>query len=94
MPQPWVLPLTHYDQWEPIAIVAGIFFLGQFLEGNFISPKLVGDRVGLNPVWMIFAILAGGAVAGLTGVLLAVPVAAILGVVIRFSFKEYRQAVK
>ena len=66
-----------------------MFLAGQFIEGNFITPRLIGNRVGLHPVWMIFALLAGGALFGLTGVLLAVPVAAIAGVLIRFALECY-----
>jgi predicted PurR-regulated permease PerM len=60
------------------------------LEGNFLTPKLVGDRVGLHPVWIIFALLAGGALFGFLGLLLAVPVAALIGVLVRFSIAQYR----
>jgi len=72
-----------------IAIVIGIFLLGQFLEGNFISPKLIGDRVGLHPVWVMFALLAFGTLFGFVGVLLAVPVAAVIGVLARFGLGRY-----
>ncbi len=72
-----------------IGIVAGIFILGQALEGNFLTPRLVGDRVGLHPVWVIFALLAGGVLAGFVGVLLAVPVAAVIGVLVRFLIGQY-----
>ena len=75
--------------WVSVAIVAGIFVFGQAVEGNYLSPKLVGDRVGLHPVWIMFALMAGGALFGFTGVLLAVPVAAIIGVLSRFFMKQY-----
>jgi len=81
--------LFQFEEWTRIAIVACIFFFGQFLEGNFITPKLVGDRVGLHPAWLIFALLAGGALFGFFGMLLAVPVAAAAGVLIRFSLDRY-----
>jgi predicted PurR-regulated permease PerM len=71
-------------------LVAVIFLVGQVLEGNFLTPKLVGDRVGLHPVWIIFALLAGGALFGFVGLLLAVPVAAVVGVLVRFSIGQYR----
>ncbi len=73
-----------------IALVALIFGLGQFIEGNLISPRLVGSRIHLHPVWMIFAILAGTALAGFLGTLLAVPVAAVIGVFLRFGLEQYR----
>jgi predicted PurR-regulated permease PerM len=75
--------------WVSVAVVAGIFVFGQAVEGNFLSPKLVGDRVGLHAVWVMFALMAGGALFGFTGLLLAVPVAAIIGVLCRFFMKEY-----
>lgn len=75
--------------WTSVAIVAAIFVLGQAVEGNYLSPKLVGDRVGLHAVWIMFALLAGGALFGFTGVLLAVPVAALIGVLCRFFMKHY-----
>lgn len=75
--------------WVSVAIVAGIFVFGQAVEGNYLSPKLVGDRVGLHAVWIIFALMAGGALFGFTGLLLAVPVAAIIGVLTRFFMKQY-----
>lgn len=79
----------QFDEWTRIAVVAGVFLIGQFIEGNFLTPKLVGDRVGLHPVWLIFALLAGGALFGFFGMLLAVPVAAAVGVVLRFALDRY-----
>ncbi|HEY2113422.1 MAG TPA: AI-2E family transporter, partial [Dongiaceae bacterium] len=64
---------------------------GQFLEGYVLTPRLVGDRVGLHPVWVIFALLAGGTLIGFVGLLLGVPVAAIIGVLIRFAAARYRE---
>jgi predicted PurR-regulated permease PerM len=80
----------HYDNWWMVAVVAIIFIVGQVVEGNFLTPKLVGDRVGLHPVWVIFALLAGGALFGFVGLLLAVPIAAVVGVLVRFSIAQYR----
>lgn len=70
--------------------LAGVFLAGQILEGYFLTPYLVGKRVGLHPVWIIFVLLAGGMVAGFLGVLLAVPVAAICGVIIRHLIGWYK----
>ncbi len=67
-----------------------MFLAGHLLEGNVLSPKLVGDRVGLHPVWIMFALLAGGSLFGFVGVLIAVPVAAIIGVVVRHLLGRYR----
>jgi predicted PurR-regulated permease PerM len=84
--------IAQFSDWQPIAMVAGVFVVGQFLEGNFITPKLVGDRIGLHPAWIIFALLAGGALFGFTGILLAVPAAAVIGVLGRFSIQQYKQS--
>lgn len=72
-----------------MGLVVGVFAVGQFIEGNFITPKLVGDKVGLHPVWIIFGMLAGAALFGFVGVLLAVPVTAIIGVLVRFALDKY-----
>ena len=84
------IAIGQFDNWWSVAIVAIIFGVGQVLEGNFLTPKLVGDRVGLHPVWIIFALLAGGALFGFVGLLLAVPAASVIGVLVRFSTAQYR----
>ena len=78
-----------WGDWFQIGIVAGIFALGQFLEGNIITPRLVGKSVGLHPVWLLFALSAFGTVFGFVGMLVAVPVAAALGVFARFGIAQY-----
>ncbi|HEX4872593.1 MAG TPA: AI-2E family transporter [Nevskiaceae bacterium] len=72
--------------------VAGIFAAGQFLEGNVLTPWLIGDRIGLHPVTVIFAILAGGQLFGFVGVLLALPVAAVLAVLLRHAKQRWLQS--
>ena len=72
-----------------LMIVAAIFIAGQLVEGNFLTPKLVGERVGLHAVWVLFALLAGGSLFGFVGLLLAVPVAAVIGVLVRFGLERY-----
>lgn len=84
------IAIGHFEDPWSIALVAAIFISGQLVEGNFLTPKLVGDRVGLHPVWIIFALLAGGALFGFVGLLLAVPVAAVIGVLVRFGIGQYR----
>jgi len=79
------------DYWHVI-LVAGVFFAGQFLEGNILQPKMVGDSVNLHPVWLMFALFAFGSLFGFTGMLVAVPVAASLGVVIRFAIDRYLES--
>ncbi|QBQ55168.1 AI-2E family transporter [Nitrosococcus wardiae] len=83
------LAFVQFSEWTPIALVAGVFVVGQVIEGNFLTPRLVGTRVGLHPVVVIFALLAGGALFGFLGILLAVPVAAVVGVLTRFAIKQY-----
>ena len=84
--------LALFQFWDApgmIAAVVGIFALGQFIEGNILSPALVGHSVGLHPVWLLFALSAFGTIFGFVGLLVAVPVAATLGVVARFGVRQY-----
>jgi predicted PurR-regulated permease PerM len=84
------LAATQYGSWSAILIVCGIFAAGQLTEANFLTPKLVGDRIHLHPVWVIFALFAGGTLLGFVGVLIAVPAAAVIGVLARFALQRYR----
>ncbi|WP_039019886.1 AI-2E family transporter [Halocynthiibacter namhaensis] len=81
-----------WGDWWSIGIVAAIFAVGQVLEGNVITPKLVGKSVGLHPVWLIFALSAFGTLYGFVGMLVAVPVAASIGVVVRFAITQYEDS--
>ncbi|WVT74396.1 AI-2E family transporter [Sinorhizobium chiapasense] len=72
-----------------IGLVLAVFFSGQFMEGNILQPKLVGKSVGLHPVWLMFALLAFGALFGFVGLLVAVPAAAAIGVLVRFGIQRY-----
>lgn len=76
--------------WTWVVATLGVFLVGQFIEGNILSPKLVGASVGLHPVWVMFALLAFGALFGFVGLLLAVPVAAMIGVLTRFAVERYQ----
>lgn len=78
--------------WLRIGLVIGIFALGQFFEGNILTPKLVGSSIGLHPVWLIFALTAFGTMFGFVGMLIAVPVAASIGVVARFAIEQYHDS--
>ena len=78
--------------WWSVGKVAAVFLFGQAMEGNVLSPKLVGDRVGLHPVWIMFALLAGGSLFGFVGILIAVPTAAVIGVVVRHLLGRYRES--
>lgn len=81
-----------WGDWINIGLVAGIFFVGQFLEGNLLTPKLVGNSVGLHPVWLMLALSVFGALFGFIGMLVAVPVAASIGVLARFGISNYLQS--
>ena len=71
------------------AMVLAVQFTGQFIEGNILTPRFVGGAVGLHPVWMMFALLAFGSLFGFTGLILAVPIAAVIGVLTRFGVRQY-----
>ncbi|MGI3170460.1 AI-2E family transporter [Pseudooceanicola sp. C21-150M6] len=81
-----------WGDWLSIGLVAGIFVLGQVIEGNILTPKLVGNSVGLHPVWLIFALSVFGSLFGFVGMLVAVPVAAALGVLMRFAIGQYKDS--
>ncbi|MBZ6074757.1 AI-2E family transporter [Microvirga puerhi] len=81
--------VQFWPDWTWILATLGVFVFGQFVEGNILSPKLVGDSVGLHPVWLMFALLAFGSLFGFVGLLLAVPLAAAIGVIARFALKQY-----
>ena len=83
---------TYATDWIRIAIVGGIFVIGQVVEGNFLTPKLVGNSVGLHPVWLILALSVFGSIFGFVGMLVAVPLAAAIGVVIRFIIRQYNDS--
>lgn len=85
-----ILAFAQFGDVAHVAYVVAVFMSGQFLEGNFLTPKLVGESVGLHPVWVMFALLAGGALLGFLGLMLAVPVAAIIGVLVRHLIKRYK----
>ncbi len=79
-----------WPHWNLLAMTLGVIVAGQLFEANILSPKIVGDRVGLHPVWLIFALLAFGSVFGFTGLIIAVPVAAATGVILRYAISRYR----
>jgi len=81
-----------WGDWLSIGLIAAIFVAGQFFEGNVLTPKLVGESVGLHPVWLLFALSAFGSLFGFVGMLVAVPVAAALGVLTRFAVQQYHDS--
>jgi predicted PurR-regulated permease PerM len=81
--------VQFWPDWSPVLLVLGLFVVGQFVEGYILTPKLVGDRVGLHPLWLMFALFAFGYLFGFVGLLMAVPLAAAAGVLARFALKQY-----
>jgi predicted PurR-regulated permease PerM len=80
-----------WGDWWSIVAVAAVFQAGQLVEGNILTPKMVGSSVGLHPVWLIFALSAFGTLFGFVGMLVAVPVAAAIGVLVRYALERYRE---
>ena len=81
-----------WPDWIWVAVVLAIFLFGQFVEGNVLMPKLVGNSVGLHPLWLMFALFAFGYLFGFVGLLLAVPLAAAIGVLVRFALRRYLES--
>ncbi|WP_051631133.1 AI-2E family transporter [Afifella pfennigii] len=84
--------VQFWPEWPWVVVVAGIFVTGQVVEGNFLQPRIVGHSVGVHPVWLMFALFAFGALFGFVGLLIAVPLTAALGVLVRFGLERYRQS--
>lgn len=84
--------VQFWPDWIMVLAVAVVFFTGQFIEGNILQPKLVGSSVGLHPVWLMFALFAFGSLLGFTGMLIAVPAAAAVGVLVRFALNRYLES--
>ncbi len=84
--------VQFWPDWPMIVAVAAVFFIGQFIEGNILSPKLVGKSVGLHPVWLMFSLFAFGALFGFVGLLIAVPAAAAIAVLVRFAIARYLES--
>lgn len=81
-----------WPDWVMVGAVVAVFFTGQFLEGNILQPKLLGSHVGLHPVWLIFSLFAFGYLFGFVGMLIAVPLAATIGVLTRFGIRKYLES--
>jgi predicted PurR-regulated permease PerM len=87
-----LLAAAQFGTWQGVGMVVLVFMVGQFVEGYIIYPRLLGDRVELHAVWVIFALFAGGVAFGFLGVLLAVPMAAAVGVVARYWLRRYLES--
>ena len=81
--------VQFWPDWTWPLATLGVFLAGQFLEGNIFQPKFVGDSIGVHPVWLMFALLAFGSLFGFVGLLLAVPLSAVIGVLCRFALRQY-----
>ncbi len=84
--------VVQFQEWMPVLWVAAVFMVGQIGEGYILTPRLIGDRIGLHPLWLLFSLMAGGVLMGFVGLLLAIPVAASLGVLCRFFTGWYLQS--
>jgi predicted PurR-regulated permease PerM len=84
--------VQFWPDWLMIVAVAAVFFVGQFIEGNILQPKLVGKSVGLHPVWLMFSLFAFGALFGFVGLLIAVPASAAIAVLVRFAISRYLES--
>lgn len=87
-----VAALQFWPDWVMVALVFGVFAIGQILSDYVLTPRLVGDRIGLHPLWVIFGLFAGGALFGFVGILLAMPVCAAIGVLTRFAIAQYKES--
>jgi len=79
----------QFHEWVPVLMVAGVFGFAQVLEGMVLTPRFVGERIGLHPVAVLFSVMAGAQLFGFIGVLLALPVAAVVMVLLRHTHKRY-----
>ncbi len=87
-----IASLVQHGDWTHLLMVVGVFVVGQLLEGYVLVPRLVGEKIGLHPVAVIFAVLAGGYLFGFLGVLLALPAASVILVLLRYLAQRYRQS--
>lgn len=88
-----IIAITQFGGNVPhILLVGGVYVLAQLLETAILVPKLVGEKVGLHPVWVLFAVFAGGELMGMVGIFIAVPVAAVLAVVARWALQQYLES--
>ncbi len=84
-----IAALVQFGDWQHLAGVAAVFAIGQVIESYWLTPKLVGDRIGLHPMAVIFAVMAGGTLFGFLGMLLALPVAAVANVLLHYAHERY-----
>jgi predicted PurR-regulated permease PerM len=87
-----LLTFMHTQEWIPVVGVAGVFAFVQAMEGMFITPRVVGESIGLHPVAVIFAVLLGGELVGLVGMILGVPIVAVMNVLISRGLLRYKNS--
>ena len=88
----FISSLIQFDSIMSLGLIVAVYLIGQILESVLFTPVFVGDKIGMHPVLVIFAIMAGGQLAGFMGVLLALPVSAVLMVLIRHLLQSYRSS--
>ena len=81
--------VQYWPEWQSIMYVLGVFLFGQLVDTNFLTPKIIGDKIKLHPVWLIFALIVSGYLFGLVGMLIAIPLAAAIGVLVRYALERY-----
>lgn len=86
------IAFVQFDSYSPMLLIVGIFAVGQVLEGSFLTPKFIGESIGIHPVWILFALLTGGVLLGFLGLLIAIPAAAVIGVLVRHSIENYKKS--
>jgi predicted PurR-regulated permease PerM len=82
----------YWPDYTKIGLVCGVFVFGQLIEGNVLTPNIVGHKVRLHPVWLLFALIASGYLLGFTGLLISVPLAAVIGVLVRHAIHSYYES--
>ena len=81
-----------WPDYTMVGLVSGVFVFGQVIEGNVLTPYIVGNKVGLHPVWLVFALVASGYVLGFLGLIISVPLAAAIGVLVRYAVRRYYES--
>jgi len=87
-----IAAVIEYHDWLHVLLVLVVFVVGHLIEGYVLVPRMVGEKIGLHPLAVIFAILAGGELFGFLGVLLALPIASVVMVVLRYAHERYRDS--
>ena len=85
-----IIALVQFSpDWIWVAATVAVFLIGQLIEGYVLQPQLIGERVGLHPVWLLFALFAFGLLFGFVGLIVAIPASAAIGVLVRYALGQY-----